>query len=180
MKCESIQLLIAEHATILRAGAVLSSIASDTLEKRQLVREDTRGIIEFLRLFASEFHQGKEESGLFTVFAEKCGKTEFERVRRALLDHEKDRSLIHGMEDAVLHSSPADFAKNANRLTQYLRTHIQQEEQVLFVTMERTLSAKNDERVLGNFQLYDQDFTARDRVLHRLRMLEWKYLRKAA
>jgi hypothetical protein len=44
------------------------------------------------------------------------------------------------------------------------------------------LSPEDDKRVINGFEAFDREFNARgqDKLLHRLRMLEWKYLRKAA
>jgi hemerythrin-like domain-containing protein len=63
-----------------------------------------------------------------------------------------------------------------------LRTHIYKEDNILFEMIDDTLSAEDDSRVLHGFEGFDRDFTARgyDKILHRLRMLEWKYLSKVA
>jgi hemerythrin-like domain-containing protein len=99
-----------------------------------------------------------------------------------LFEHEQDRSLIEGIDDALLRSNAADFSTHAGRLASILRTHIYKEDNILFEIVDHALSAEDDQQVIREFEAFDRDFTDRghDKLLQRLRLLEWKYLRKVA
>ena len=182
MKNKCLELLVAEHKTILRAIDVLCVVGRQTSDGQKLNREDINGLLEFFRVFADELHQGKEESALFPAFTAACERSEIEPVRHMLFEHETDRSLTEGLEDALLTSNTAEFVDYAARLSEMLRTHIYKEDNILFDMMDKGLSSEADAHVLHDFQAFDRDFTDRghDKLLHRLRMLEWKYLRKVA
>jgi hemerythrin-like domain-containing protein len=182
MRCQCIDILLDEHKTILRAVRVLCEIAKQTNNGQQLPTEDIRGVLEIFRRFADDFHQGKEESALFPVFTAGCDKSLIDPVRHMLFEHDQERSLIEGMEDALLRSNPTDFAEYAARMAEMMTNHIHKEDTLLFEVVDRALSAEDDQRVINGFGAFDRDFKSagHDRLLHRLRMLEWKYLRKAA
>ena len=174
--------LVQEHQVILRACAVLAELAKLAVKKGQVDEQDASGTLEILRVFGDEHHQGKEEGALFPTFTSKCSSDEIEPIRRMLYEHDQDRSLIEGIDEALLRSDAADFADYANRLVEVLRTHIQKEDHVLFPLIESHLSSEDDAQMLREFAAFDADFEKRghSRLLHRLRMLEWKYLSQAA
>ena len=180
MECTA--LLIGEHKTILRAVDVLGTMANRAEATRKMDRDDVDAILEILNLFANELHQGKEEGALFPVFTAACDKSEVDAVRHMVFEHDQDRSLIEGMQEALERANVGDFAHYARRLCDMLRNHIQKEDNLLFEMIDRTLNKDDDEKVLARFKAFDEDFKSHglDRLLHRLRMLEWKYMSKAA
>ena len=182
MKNKCLELLVAEHKTILRAIDVLCAVGRQTSEGRDLIKEDIKGLLEIFRVFADELHQGKEEGALFPVFTAACERSEVEPVRHMLCEHEEDRSLMEGLEHALLMSNSAQFVDYAVRLSEMLRTHIYKEDNILFDMMDKGLSTEADAQVLQGFDAFDRNFRDRghDKLMHRLRMLEWKYLRKVA
>src|SRR5215475_1894397 len=143
MKCT--RLLIAEHKTILRVLDVFNAVADRASLTGEMDREDINGILEILRVFADELHQGKEEGSLFPVFTASCNKAEIGSIRHMLFEHEQDRSLIEGMEDALRRANSADFSHYAARLIEILGSHIQKEDNILFAMVDRTLSETQDE-----------------------------------
>lgn len=178
MKRKCTEVLISEHKVILRIADVLIAIAQESEQKSQLNTEDVAGILEILRLFGDEYHQGKEERALFPVFTAVCDRAEVEAIRHMLHEHEEDRSLLAAMEEAVHQSNPADFAKHARQLDEILRMHIFKEDNILFEIVNSGLSDADDQRVLAGFEIFDKTFKSprHDRLLHRLQMLERKYL----
>jgi hemerythrin-like domain-containing protein len=182
MKSKCIGLLISEHKVILRSVEVLRAMARHATDTQELNVGDVRGLLEIIRLFADDLHQGKEEGALFPVFTAKCDPLEVDAVRHMVFEHEEDRSLMEGIEDAIQRSHAGDFAENAHRLVDILRTHIYKEDNILFEMIDRQLSDEDDARILAEFETFDREFDRRgsDRIRHRLRMLEWKYLSKAA
>ena len=180
MKCKCTELLTQEHKTILRMMNILSEMATKSNER--LIKEDVFSILEILRAFADDMHQGKEEGALFPVFMAACSPSEGNAVRHMIFEHNQDRSLMGGIEDAVRNSDASNFAQYTNRLVEILRTHIYKEDSILFEVVDKTLSPEDDKKVVARFENYDRDFQQRgqDELLHRLQSLEWKYLGKVA
>jgi hemerythrin-like domain-containing protein len=182
MNRKCLDALMAEHKTILRAADVLDAMATKATNDLEYDYEDVRAILQILRVFGDECHQAKEEGALFPVFASVAGNSQYAAVRHMLFEHERDRSLIDGMESAIQRSNAAQFIEYARRLASILRNHIYKEDNILFETMNAVLSAQDDERILADFETFDRDFDRnhKDALIRQLRLLEWKYLRKAA
>jgi hemerythrin-like domain-containing protein len=177
MKCTA--LLIQEHRTILRALDVLNAMANRVEAGEAPAREDVNGLLEFLRRFADELHQAKEENIVFPAFANACRKDEFEAAKHMLFEHDRDRSLIQGVQEALETKRASDFVYFSNRLVDLLGAHTYKEEQVLFPMIDRALSKEQDEQISRRLKMFDRnaaDCMARDRMVRQLSMLEWKYL----
>jgi hemerythrin-like domain-containing protein len=181
MSCRCIEILAAEHKTMLRIADVLDSMSTRASKDGTYNREDVEAILHILRVFGDDYHQAKEEGALFPVFATVCDRSEYAAIRHMLFEHEQDRSLIEGMEDAVQRSNEAQFAEYAQRLGTILRNHIYKEDNILFEKINEALSKDDDARVILDFQRFDRDFDKHQQEMtHGLRVLEWKYLRKSA
>jgi hemerythrin-like domain-containing protein len=144
--------------------------------------QDIEALLRVLQVFGDDYHQAKEESALFPVFTAACDPSQHAAVRHALFEHEQDRSLIEGMQDAVNRANVAQFAEYARRLAGILRNHISMEDDILFETIAGTLSAEDDERVIAEFEAFEREMQGhgKDALIDKLRVLEWKYLRKRA
>src|SRR5215475_15307572 len=177
-----IDILTNDHKTMLRAADVLGAMSEGAEDKGHFSPEDVERILRILRLFGDDYVQAKEEGALFPVFSNLCDFSQYAAVRNMVLEHERDRSLIEGMEDAIRRSSAYQFAEYSSRLAVFLRTHVYKEEDLLFDTINRSLTPDDVARVVPEFaddasefqRLHDQE------VMHDLRVLEWKYLRKVA
>ena len=173
MKCTD--LLFQDHKIILRCLDVLEHMAARVQNDQPFETEDLQAVLRFLRTFADEHHQTKEESALFPELRRTSAAQEGP-LRHMLFEHAQERSLVEGLEDSVLTKKGMEFLHFANRLTSLLRTHIFKEDNILFEIVRRSLSPEQDEKVaaeLNKFQINVE-------LLADLRRLEWKYLRKAA
>jgi hemerythrin-like domain-containing protein len=181
MNCSCIEILTAEHKTMLRMADVLDSMSTRASNEGTYNQEDVEAILHILRVFGDNCHQAKEEGALFPVFAALCNPSEYAAVRHMLFEHEQDRSLIEGMEDAVNRSNAAQFAEYAQRLATILRNHIYKEDTILFEEIDGALSKDDDARVILDFERFDREFQKdQQEMMHRIRVLEWKYMRKSA
>ena len=95
-------------------------------------------------------------------------------MRHLLFEHNQERSLVEGLEDALHTGKSSDFVVFANRLTDRVRNHIQKEDGILFPILEVLISDSLDEKVRLEFEKFQLD----PAVLDDLRRLERKYLRK--
>ena len=95
-------------------------------------------------------------------------------MRHLLFEHNQERSLVEGLEDALRTGKSSDFVLVANRLMDRVRNHVQKEDGILFPVLEVLLPNQIDEKVGNEFE----KFQLNPGLLDNLRRLERKYLRK--
>jgi hemerythrin-like domain-containing protein len=86
MNCRCIEILTAEHKTMLRMADVLDSMSRRARNEGTYNQEDVEAILHILRVFGDHYHQAKEESALFPVFATVCDRSEYAAVRHMLFE----------------------------------------------------------------------------------------------
>ena len=137
-------LLIQDHKVILRALEVLDQMAVCVGNEETLDEEDVESILRFLRGFADNHHQIKEESALFPqlmrTVAAKDGP-----LLQMIFEHDQERSLVEGLEEALHTRKGEEFVHFATRLSALLRAHIDKEDNALFKVAELHLSSEQDE-----------------------------------
>lgn len=173
MKCTDI--LLQDHKLMLRALDVLEQMAKRVERHEALEHDDVDAVLRFLRVFGDDFHQSREESGLFPELLRKAHGQEAP-LRQMLFEHEQERSLVEGLEDSLYTKNGKEFAHFAHRLIELLRNHVRKEDNILFGITERMLTKEQDEQVVAQFE----KFALAPGILRDLQELEWKYLRKAA
>jgi hemerythrin-like domain-containing protein len=173
MKCTD--LLIQDHKIILRALEVLDHVASRIANHQHLETEDVETLLRFLRIFADNHHQTKEESALFPELMRTASANQGP-LRQMIFEHDQERSLVEGLEDALHTKKGMEFVHFADRLTSLIRTHIYKEDNILFEIAERSLSPEQDERVTAELNKFQID----PAFLADLRRLEWTYMGRTA
>jgi hemerythrin-like domain-containing protein len=173
MKC--IDLLKKDHTIILRALDVLDHMAARTEENKPVEPEDIKAILRFLRGFADKDHQTKEECALFPGLMRDAA-INGGPLLQMIFEHDQERSLVEGLEEALYTKKGADFTYFAHRLTALIRTHIHKEDDILFRIAEKSLSAEEDECITSELEKFQTDRT----LIDDLQRLEWVYLGRAA
>jgi hemerythrin-like domain-containing protein len=174
MKCT--ELLEKDHQIILRAVDVLEQMADEVKKGRSVDPRDIESIVRFLKEFEDEHHQTKEESALFPILAG-CSTSQRAKLGQMLFEHDQERSLVEGLEEALKTKHGEDFVHFAQRLITLLRSHIKKEEFALFGLIEITLSDEQDSAVVAEFSKFDEQLESASgkELLKTLRMLEGKY-----
>ena len=170
MRCTDI--LRRDHEVITRCLDVLQSLVERTNGER-IDQDDAMTLLRFLRTFVDEYHHLKEESVLFPEVM-RTAEAEAGPLRHLLFEHNQERSLVEGLEDALHTGKSSDFILFANRLTHRVRNHIQKEDGVLFPILDILISSPLDEKVCLEFEKIQLDPGS----LADLRRLEAKYLSK--
>jgi hemerythrin-like domain-containing protein len=173
MKCTD--LLLQDHKLMLRGLDILEAMAAKVKQDELVEPADVEIILRFLRVFGDEHHQAKEESALFPVLM-RTASLQQRPLRQMLFEHDQERSLVEGLEDALKSRKGLDFVHYANRLTALLRNHIYKEDHILFDVVDKSLSEKQDEEVVTEFRKFDAPLE----LCNELHRLEWAYLRKTA
>jgi hemerythrin-like domain-containing protein len=164
-----------DHRIILRSLDVLEQMVIRLENGEQIDANDVHTLLHFLHAFADELHHLKEESALFPELM-RTSHPQGGPLRHMLFEHDQERSLVGGLEDALRAKKNIEFILFANRLSSRVRNHIQKEDSILFPLAEALLSKKQDEKVVSEIAKFETDPT----LLADLQRLEWTYIRKAA
>ena len=170
MKCTDH--LTQDHRIILRSLDVLQCMAAEENSER-IDANDVEILLRFLRAFADDYHHIKEESVLFPELM-RTSEPQGGPLRHLLFEHDQERSLVEGLEDALRCKKSIEFVLFANRLTSRIRNHIEKEDGILFPIIEALISKDQDEKIRTEFE----KFQPAPSLLADLRLLESKYLRK--
>src|SRR5262245_51932866 len=106
MKCTD--LLDKDHQIILRAVDVLEQMADTVKKEHSVDPRDLEFVIRFLKEFEDEHHQTKEESALFPVLLKSSGSRQG-KLRQIVFEHDQERSLVEGLEEALRTKQGSDF-----------------------------------------------------------------------
>ena len=178
---KSTELLKQDHKIILRSLDVLEEIAAKVHMGERPNPQDVESMLRFLRVFEDEHHQTKEESALFPELMS-CAQSEQRSLRQMLFEHDQERSLVEGLEEAVRTEKGIDFVGYTHRLCSILISHVYKEDHILFDIIEHSFSGEQDEKVVAEFKKFDESLGAERKrgLLENLGRLEGKYLRKSA
>jgi hemerythrin-like domain-containing protein len=110
---KSTKLLLADHEIILQALHVLDAINTDIQSGKEVMREDIRSLVTFLREFTDGSHHVKEEAIFFPALIQ-AGMDAGEGPLFVMnYEHERGRSLIAAMENAIVGN---DIESSARRI----------------------------------------------------------------
>jgi hemerythrin-like domain-containing protein len=174
--------LMAEHKQILRALNVLEQMGAWVEDGREVDTADLDDILRILRLFADNHHQGKEELVLFPAMLRLSEGRQREAAAHMIFEHDQERSLVKGIEDALRTRRGEEFVAHVNWLVHILRTHIYKEDHILFAVADELFTGDEDTRIADRLNEFNSAWKERvlSGLMDRLHALEWKYLRKAA
>jgi hemerythrin-like domain-containing protein len=178
---KSTNLLADDHRQILRVLNVLEEMAARVQRGEEPVETDVKRVVEFLEGFGDSHHQGREESVLFPALLRDRGQKNHRELSHMIFEHNRQRSLIGGIADSMLTRKRKDFVYYASHLVKILRTHLREEEDLLFPLIQATLSPNDDEGVVRDMTDYDRQWQERELsgLLRSLDNLESTYCRKA-
>jgi len=152
------QVLRHEHEAILKMLDTAESIGESMARNEKIRPEVLSQILEFFRLFADQCHHGKEESLLFPLLEQKGMPRQGGPIGVMLHEHEEGRALMREMSEAVeAHNSGAEgagarWARAARGYAQLLRSHINKENNILFVMAERVLTNDDQRQLVAQFE----------------------------
>jgi len=177
---KSTTLLIEDHKHMLRALRVLEAISMSAECGHPTNESDVRDIVEFLVGFGDRIHQGREESILFPALLRDNAQKHYPELYGLIFDHNRQRSLIEGLQESMLSKEKKVFVYCARRLVGILRHHIQEEEDSLFPLANSTLSPDEDACVAADMEAQDKAWHDENipRLFRRLDCLEANYCTK--
>jgi hemerythrin-like domain-containing protein len=178
---KSINLVLEDHRHILRATNVLEEMVGRVQRGQKPNGRDVNDVLLFLKGFGVRRHQAMEEGVVFPALLRGRGQKNFNEFCGLIFEHNRQRYLIEGIDAAMVTKSIKDFIHFASRLVIILRTHIQQEGEVLIALMHSMLSPSDDENLARDIEAHDRLWQEKEvpGLLRRLDTLETKYCRKA-
>ncbi len=156
------QMLVAEHAVILRALTALEAKLAAWEAGAAPDRSYVEKAVEFLRGFADHCHHGKEEDILFETMV---NELDFPRTSGPVAvltrEHEQGRACLRRMGEAAvgLGQDPdalQHLLEGGREYTQLLRIHIERENTVAFPMVEQFLDDADNARLAGQFEEFEQ------------------------
>jgi hemerythrin-like domain-containing protein len=171
-------LLAQDHQHMLEALNILGEMAERTRLHQVVDRKDLETLIGFFKGFGDLHHQGKEEAVLFPALLLDRDQKHYRQVCGCIFEHNRERSLIEGLQESILAHSFAEFVYYAGRLNELMRAHIREEEKILFPIVNKILTPSDDARVFQDMAAYDKAWqqTHLSEQLDALSELKLRYL----
>jgi hemerythrin-like domain-containing protein len=171
-------LLKNDHKQILRALDVLEQMMARVQRGEIVNQTDALDMAAFLQAYADRHHQGKEESILFPALLRDRDQKNYGQLCCIIFEHNQERCLAQGLEEAIRTKKPKDFVFCASQLVDKLRAHIDKEDRFLFELADSVLSREEDERVVAEMENFEHAWQQQvlTRLLHRLDEMEATYV----
>lgn len=175
------EILKEEHRAIERMLNLLEAAVRRAKQGEQIAPQVFRDMISFLQHFADKRHHGKEEDLLFVAMERKGFTRDAGPLAVMLQDHEFGRARVRGMREGIDRYEMNDpegmrlLASNAQAFIDMLRDHIAKEDNVLFMMADRHLSLVEQEKLLSEFNAFEQStesLPTKAELLHLLERLE--------
>jgi len=165
-----------DHKHIRRALSVLSRMAAAS-QRGRLKLTDAGDIVGFLRAFSDAHLMTREEEVVFPALLRGSAQRNYPRLCRFIFEHNRERTLVNGLEEAIRSGRSEDFAHYATRLVEVMESHIDKEAPELLELVDATLSDGEDERLAAELRNYDRRRreTILCGILKKLESLEARY-----
>ena len=137
-----------EHEAVLLTIRILDQITTRLKSGQTIELEHLDQILEFLAVFVDKCHHSKEEKVLFPAMEAAGIPLEGGPIAAMLYEHVQGRSFVQGLRSGVdgyrdgKDSSATEIIENAQKYGKLLTSHIDKENNVLYVMAERVLSAE--------------------------------------
>lgn len=172
--------LVHEHEGILFGLNILEAMTKRIESGQDIDIDDAGGMIRFLKLFADKCHHGKEEGLLFPALVKSGLRHDGGPVGQMLAEHAAGRGYIAEMSACTEGDFDRDgFTGAARNYIGLLREHISKENTVLFPYSDRTLPPGEQERLLEQFEIFEEQVMGKgthEKLHELLGRLESKYL----
>ncbi|MBI2252668.1 MAG: hemerythrin domain-containing protein [Armatimonadetes bacterium] len=144
--------LVAEHTLIKRYLELISKIIEDINAASRIDKDLILKGIDFIKSYADKFHHAKEERILFKYFDENL-----DIIKTMLKDHETARGYVKDLFEGLEKEDKIIIIENLNNYNLLLKEHIKKEDEILYLWMDRNLSAHQVGRLFAEFSDADKN-----------------------
>ncbi|MGE5495413.1 MAG: hemerythrin domain-containing protein [Burkholderiales bacterium] len=146
-----------EHEAILYVLQILDKMMeSDNLKAESLLRYYSE-VVDFLKIFADKCHHGKEENYLFKELVDKGIPNEGGPVGVMLQEHALGREYIAQMSRSLGEKNIDGFNSATAKYRDLLRSHIDKENNVLFVMADSVLDEQAQSIMFEKFEQHEEN-----------------------
>jgi hemerythrin-like domain-containing protein len=161
-----VEVLMNEHRLILHAVGVLKKGQRQIVSSTKIDPTFIVASVDFFRTYADRYHHGKEEGILFNeLYKRKLSETDKAMMRELILEHATARRTVSSLEimkDNFINGK-SDASKGIlealNVLIELYPQHIEKEDKQFFYPSMAYFNEKEQNKMLRQFQEYDQTFT---------------------
>ena len=152
-----------EHRVIKRVLLCLTAAADPAEKGDMLDAESIRKMIEFFRGFADRCHHSKEEAQFFPLARQRGVGCAPGNIDILLAEHEQGRSHVRAMAESLIAAEKGDsqakvrFCQNARQYVGLLTEHIRKEDDCLFPTADKALTATDQEALVRAFEQIERE-----------------------
>jgi hemerythrin-like domain-containing protein len=146
-----------EHEAVLHVLRILDSMLSMGIQKDASNTRYYNELIYFLKIFVDKCHHGKEEEFLFKELVQRGIPNENGPIGVMLREHAQSRQYIATMSKSLETKSLTEFAVAAEYYRDLLRSHIEKENNVLFVMADRILDEATQDALFEKFEQHEEN-----------------------
>lgn len=145
-----------EHDAILHVLEILDAMISDDKKEDTEMLKYYSELVYFLKTFADKCHHGKEEKHLFVDLEKHGVPNEGGPIGVMLHDHNQGRKYIALMKQSVEVKDVKAFNTAAANYRDLMRSHIEKENNVLFVMADRVLDDARQDELFEKFEQHEE------------------------
>jgi hemerythrin-like domain-containing protein len=151
-----------EHEGFRIMLGILEKVCEKLETAGSINKEHFDGILEFLQVFVDKCHHGKEEELLFPALVA-AGIPEEGPIAVMLREHEMGRGYVRAMSRSYSaymtgdRSLSKEIIQNGHGYIDLLKSHIEKENNVLFVMADDRLSEKKQEELFEGFEKIEEE-----------------------
>lgn len=184
MKMYALESMEHEHEQIRQFAGVVRRMCCEILEGAPVPVDDLEQVIHFVRVYADQYHHGKEEKCLFEEMTAQLGSVAVNLIQHGMLvEHDLGRLHIFELENARKRyaEEPNTLDKlrivtEASGYAELMQRHLEKENQVLFPFALRQLPQQSLEKVQAAIERFEEQSSDLPRQeLERLHRLAEKY-----
>lgn len=148
--------LMHEHEAILYVLEIVEkAMADDTKDSGSLLKFYDE-LVQFLKIFADKCHHGKEEGFLFPELVKRGVGVEGGPIGEMLEEHHIGREYIAQMNKAGDAADIKELNLTASKYRDLLISHIEKENDVLFVMADVLLDAQTQDELFEKFEEHEE------------------------
>lgn len=154
---KAIQDLNKEHEAVLYVLKILEEMMVNKSEDKESKRQYYNEVIYFLKTFVDKCHHGKEENFLFEELTANGVLIDNAPISVMLKEHTQGRDYISKMSEHLDANNIDMFVGDASEYIDLLRSHIEKENNVLFVLADKILSEETQEKLFEKFEEFEEE-----------------------
>lgn len=147
-----------EHGTILHVVKIIDKVIS--IENSREINTNLQfgnELVKFLKIFVDKCHHGKEENYLFGELVKTGVRNEGGPIGLMLAEHKLGREYVGLMNKYLELKDSAKFNATAAKYSDLLKSHIQKENNILFITADQILNDAKQNELFDKFEQHEEN-----------------------